>query len=97
MDALNLCNQGHVNGASMDPMALSVSNEPVTFIVFAASFQRDIMTYIPFFARRHLHLAKVAHSPMTEEYVSPTFGSDADALDQWIGFSVSGASSSSSS
>jgi hypothetical protein len=53
----HLGNQGHINSASMNPVTLPMSNQPIAFIVSATSFKRNLMAYIPFLAGQHFHAA----------------------------------------
>jgi hypothetical protein len=55
--SLHLRNQGSVNSASMNPVALAMSNQPVAFIVSTASLKGNVMADIPLLAGRYLHAA----------------------------------------
>jgi len=57
-----------------------MSNQPVSLIVFAASFQRYLMAHIPIFTGHDLHLTQMADATVTHKNVSPHFGCDTDAL-----------------
>jgi hypothetical protein len=60
MDALYLGDQGNINFASVNPVALAMSNVPIALIVLTAGFQWYFMAYIPFFSGDHFHIAKMA-------------------------------------
>jgi hypothetical protein len=55
--SLHLRNQGSVNSASVYPVALAMSNQPVAFIISTTSLKGNVMTDIPLLAWRHLHAA----------------------------------------
>jgi hypothetical protein len=57
MDSFHLGDQGSVNSASMNPVALAMSNKPVACIVLTASFQRYIVADIPILSGHYLHAA----------------------------------------
>jgi hypothetical protein len=57
MDSFHLGDQGSVNSASMNPVALAMSNEPVSCIIFTANLQRYIVADIPILSGHYLHAA----------------------------------------
>jgi hypothetical protein len=82
-------NQRHINSASMNPMALPMSNQPIALIISSTSFKRDLMAYVPFLAGQHFHAAQMAHAIMPQKDIGPHLGCDADTLDQWTDSSSS--------
>jgi hypothetical protein len=57
VDALHLRDQWDINAASMNPVALAMSNEPISCIILTAGLQRYFMTDIPIFSGYHFHIA----------------------------------------
>jgi hypothetical protein len=55
--SFHLGDQGSINSASMYPVALAMSNQPVAFIVSTTSLKGNVMTNIPLLAWRYLHAA----------------------------------------
>jgi hypothetical protein len=78
----HLGNQGHINSASMNPVTLPMSNQPIACIISPTSFKRNLMAYIPFLAGQHLHAAQMALAIMSHENVCPHLGCYANALHQ---------------
>jgi len=74
MDAFDFGNQWHIHSASVSPMTLPVSNQPIACIVSPTGFKRYFMTDIPILPWHHLHAAQVTDAPMPHENVSPHFG-----------------------
>jgi hypothetical protein len=79
----HLGNQGHIDSASMNPVTLPMSNQPIACIISPTSFKRNFMAYVPFLAGQHLHAAQMALAIMPHKNVCSHFGCDADTLDQW--------------
>jgi len=75
-------NQGHINSASMNPVALPMSNQPIALIISSTSLKRDLMAYVPFLAGQHLHATHMAHTIVPQEDVGPHLRCDANALHQ---------------
>jgi hypothetical protein len=75
-------NQGHINSASMNPVALPMSNQPIALIISSTSLKRDLMAYIPFLAGQYLHATHMARAIMPQENIGPHFGCYANALHQ---------------
>jgi hypothetical protein len=55
--SLHLGDQGSVNSASMYPMTLAMSNEPIAFIVSTTSLKGNVMADIPLLAWNYFHTA----------------------------------------
>jgi hypothetical protein len=66
----------------MNPVALAMSNKPVACIIFTASFQWDVMAYIPLLAGQHFHAAQMAQALMPQKDVSPCLSRYANTLNQ---------------
>jgi hypothetical protein len=80
----HLGNQGHINSASMNPVTLPMSNQPIACIISPTSFKRNLMAYVPFLAGQHFHAAQMALAIMPQEDICPHFCCNANTLHQWI-------------